>query len=36
MWDDPATEWTVEHYAKGDEDNRLQSGSGLLELAPNR
>ena len=33
MWDDPATEWTVEHYANGDEDNRLQSGSGLLEFA---
>jgi SAM-dependent methyltransferase len=33
VWDDPATEWTVEHYANGDEDNRLQSGSGLLEFA---
>jgi hypothetical protein len=33
VWVDPAIEWTVEHYANGDEDNRLQSGSGLLEFA---
>ena len=33
MWDDPATEWTLEHYADGYEHNRLQSGSGLLEFA---
>jgi 2-polyprenyl-3-methyl-5-hydroxy-6-metoxy-1,4-benzoquinol methylase len=33
VWDDPATEWTLEHYADGYEHNRLQSGSGLLEFA---
>lgn len=33
MWDDPATEWALEHYAQGQEQNRLQSGAGLLEFA---
>lgn len=33
MWDDPATEWALEHYAQVQEQNRLQSGAGLLEFA---
>jgi SAM-dependent methyltransferase len=33
VWDDPASEWALEHYAQGDEQNRLQSGPGLLEFA---
>ena len=32
VWHDPATEWTLEHYADGYEHDRLQSGSGLLEV----
>ena len=32
MWNDPATEWAREHYAEGHEQDRLQSGPGLLEF----
>jgi 2-polyprenyl-3-methyl-5-hydroxy-6-metoxy-1,4-benzoquinol methylase len=33
VWDDPAAKWALEHYAQRHEQNRLQSGSGLLEFA---
>jgi 2-polyprenyl-3-methyl-5-hydroxy-6-metoxy-1,4-benzoquinol methylase len=33
VWDDPATEWALQHYVDGYEQNRLQSGAGLLEFA---
>jgi hypothetical protein len=33
VWDDPATEWALQHYGDGYEENRLQSGAGLLECA---
>jgi 2-polyprenyl-3-methyl-5-hydroxy-6-metoxy-1,4-benzoquinol methylase len=33
VWDDPATEWALQHYVDAYEQNRLQSGAGLLEFA---
>jgi SAM-dependent methyltransferase len=33
VWNDPATEWALEHYAEGHEQDRLRSGPGLLEFA---
>lgn len=33
LWDDPGTEWALKLHAPGQEQRRLQRGSGLLEFA---